>query len=157
MNSDERPLLFLDVDGVLNCLDAQVRTTEVRTEDRWGGHIAMVPFGTRTRIAELTEAFEPVWATAWQGMAHGHFRKHLRLPRESWPYVRYDNFKLTEILRYAAQRRWAWVDDDAEWEIRSLGEYFRDFPGSLVVNPDPRIGLTDEHVTRLLAFASKAP
>lgn len=140
----ERPLLFLDVDGVLNALG--------------GGHPRVildgcpcdVPEGTKERVARLAEAFDVVWATAWFERAHTAWRHVLDLPAESWPYLPWNRYKLTDILRYAKERPWAWVDDDAEWELRQLG-WDRSMVTGTIVAPDPLIGLTDQHVTDLVA------
>lgn len=150
------PLLFLDVDGVLNVgpfPDDGIDGEWVKDGEEFG-RIAFVPDGTAGRLARLLEVYEPVWCTAWQGMAHGHFREHLGLPAESWPYISYQAYKLTEILRYAGHRPWAWVDDMATWEQAKLGDHFKDFPNSLVIVPNDKVGLTDEHVDRLLAWAA---
>jgi hypothetical protein len=133
-----KPFLFLDVDGVI------LAERE---------HLTFIPVGTRERLARLLPVFEPVWATAWLGAAHPTFRDDLDLPDESWPYVDYKDFKLTAILRFAGGRPWAWVDDDAKWELASLGDSFRDLPSSLVICPSYKVGITDEHVEALLAFA----
>ena len=150
------PILFLDVDGVLNCVG----------RDEWGQLAEYAPGrrfpvypppGTADRVRRLTlEAFEPVWATAWLGSAHRCWSRVLNLDPMPWPYVDYERFKLVEIVRYARGRPWAWVDDDARWEMRELGWTDEMVPG-LVLAPDPAEGLTDEHVERLLTWAAEVP
>lgn len=145
----ERPLLFLDVDGVLNCPGE-------RQDDHvphFVGHETIwVPTHTRERVARLLAVYDPIWATAWVGRAHSAWRHVLDLPGESWPYLNYLDFKLPEIIRIAKFHRWAWVDDDANWELRKLG-WDRSMVNGLVLDTDHREGLTDAHVGQLLAYA----
>jgi hypothetical protein len=145
-----KPLLFLDVDGVINCLNIGAGYEVVQPDP--DGLIATVPPGMKARIARLADLYEVVWATAWRGAAHAHFRDYFGLPAESWRYVDYSDLKLTEILRTAGERRWAWVDDDIKFELRNLG-WRPDMVTGLLVEPAPREGLTDAHVERLVAFA----
>lgn len=151
-NETSQPLLFLDVDGVLNC-------PSIKNEEKYDHHIldgmpVFVPPGTKERIEQLREAYTIVWATAWLGSAHSSWRHILELDVESWEYVDYYNTKLVEIIRIAGERKWAWVDDDIELEFRELG-WPRDFVDGLLIEPNPEIGLTDEHVNILLEWASK--
>lgn len=149
----KRPILFLDVDGVLNCLSATVPVEHINPGT---GFEAYVPAGTRERLTLLAEHYEPVWATAWMSSAHAPFRQHLQLPVSAWPYVRWAEYKLPAMLRYAGGRPWAWIDDDAEWEIKALGWTEAMVPG-LVIVPDPRVGLTGEHVRELLIAVGTDP
>lgn len=151
-----KPILYLDVDGVLNALGSnRVQGDYVISEGTWGSAdgITRTPFGTKERVHRLMEAFDIVWATAWRGSAHPHFREHLELPDESFPHVDYIDLKLTEIVKHCKERPWAWVDDDAKWELGRLHEAFGSFDNTLIIVPDPSVGLTDEHVEQLLAFA----
>jgi hypothetical protein len=157
-----RPLLFLDVDGVLNCLFPIVEAEYVKTLDGSREVHSCVPKGTRDRLARVLEVYDPVWATAWMGGAHRHFRDHLGLSEIPWPYIDFFDFKLTQIIKYASKfgnfgtlRPWAWVDDDAKWEIKQLGEHFGQIPDTLIISPQGKIGITDEHVDQLLEFAAR--
>lgn len=147
----EKPLLFLDVDGVLNCLGgSHPRYLTPR------GLSVEVPTGTTDRLARLLDHFDPVWATAWLGTAHSEWKALLGLDSPfPWPYVRYTNLKLPEIIRHAAGRPYAWVDDDARWELHQLGWQTSHVAG-LIVAPDSRVGLTDALVDQLVAFAQTA-
>jgi hypothetical protein len=150
---EERPLLFLDVDGVLNPDIPQVECDSLSSDSSFS--IVNVPKGTKDHLAKLQKHFEIIWATAWLGDAHSFFREHLDLPQDSWPYLDYKHLKLIEIIRFAKDRPWAWVDDDANAELRALGDNFRDMPNSLIIVPKRDIGLTDEHVEELLEFAKE--
>jgi hypothetical protein len=174
-----RPILFLDVDGVLNCqhvehhpvltalprLPADPRRQQDLMEE-YGAEdpaefdgmtrerAAHVPVGTRERLAKILPFFEPVWATFWFSDAHPVLEAHLGLPEEPWPYLAFlGDWKLPAIIEYAAGRPWAWVDDDATFEQRRNPDVV--IPANaLIVQPHVFIGLTDAHVDELLAFSA---
>lgn len=146
----DRPLLFLDIDGVLNCIEGG--HPAYRTQ---GGMPVWVPIGVTDRVSRLLEVFEPAWATAWLGSAHREWKPLLGLTDPfPWAFVAYGNLKLPEIIKRADGRPFVWIDDDADWELRELG-WDRSMVDGLVLAPDPRTGLTDLHVEEALAFAAK--
>lgn len=147
----KRPLLFLDVDGVLNCPGPFQDNYEFLPGMPGG---VFVPPGVRERVHRLIEVYDPVWCTAWLGRAHSSWKDYLGLEGEPWPWVNYRQYKLTELIRLAAGRPFAYVDDDVfTYELRGLG-WTEDMVDGLLVQPDHRVGLTDEHVEQLLAYAA---
>lgn len=149
----DKPILFLDVDGVLNIFDED-KSTGVLIN----GHTpqrAYVPHGMKERIKLLSDNFDIVWATAWFGQAHAAFREHLELPDQSWPHLEWRMFKITEILKYAGIHPWAWVDDDIKFELDDLGwDIDRHIPdNAFLCQVDPNRGLTDDDLYSLLIFA----
>jgi hypothetical protein len=158
-----KPLLFLDVDGVINCLNLFFSKSPAPFEAvDWGhGLIAAIPEGTKERVEQLTEHFAPVWATAWFGHAR-LFNKHW--DQEPWPFLHWHDMKLPAIVRRAAKgtmeptpdRRWAFVDDDAYWEASEFNQQFGPVPEQgLVVPVAPHRGLTDAHVGHLIEWANR--
>lgn len=75
-----RPLLGLDVDGVLNCFgsiwtdeyDAVAWELPPYTPPQ-GGSTLRVPRGTTERLCTLAERFDIVWCTMWEETAHPAF------------------------------------------------------------------------------------
>lgn len=167
-----RPLLLLDVDGVL---------CPVRDNTRPGGYYAPAPGfrceryrhsesgetieiwvsdENRRRLERLAACFEIVWATGWVQNAnrviaplHGLdqlacvelvWSEELRGQTASW--------KLPAIARHVGEERpCVWIDDDLRpdaerWAARRRGP-------TLLVPVDHRVGLTDEAVEAALAFA----
>lgn len=149
LTTAERPLLFLDIDGVLNTMNRDHEPIIL------GGCYCWIPPGTRERVHRLIEVYDPVWCTAWLGRAHSAWRDYLGLDPIPWPYVNYRQYKLVELIRMAGERRWAYVDDDAfTYELRGL-DWTPDMVDGLVIQPDHNTGLTDEHVEELLAYAQE--
>jgi hypothetical protein len=151
-----RPILFLDVDGVLNACPPR-RGHPVSNKL---GYPICIPHGTKERVARLTEVFDPVWATTWREDAHPNFAEDLGLPEEPWEHIEFKDLKLLSIIEHTTHYHltdvtispWVWIDDDALWEIRRLG-LVPDGKRSLAIAPDTGEGLTDDHVERALEFA----
>jgi hypothetical protein len=152
-----KPILFLDVDGVLNACPP----IEGEPVTRKLGFPICIPTGTKERVARLSEEFEMVWATTWRDKAHPNFGEDLGLGEE-WPHVDFHDLKILSILEYAVQVKlsgtivqpWVWIDDDAPWEMQTVG-LRHDESKTLVLAPDTAVGLTDGHVQRALDFAAR--
>jgi hypothetical protein len=149
-HSTERPLLYLDVDGVINAISYGDTDVELEADFRAApegsprDYRIRVPAGTRDRVAELERAFDMVWATTWEHAA----TQVLKLSM-SW------TVKLDSVLYHAEQRPCAWVDDllydDAYTAFERRGAQVAP---SLLVQPFEQAGLGDEHVAELLDFAA---
>lgn len=106
----------------------------------------------------LLDAFEVVWATGWEERANEHLPWLLGLPGEL-PTLRFDgraiwaraHWKIDAIDEYAGERPAAWIDDSFDDECYRWAEE-RQAP-TLLVRTDPPVGIDEEHVERLLAFA----
>lgn len=161
MDRDERrPLLLIDHDGVLNVprLGRPDEAFEaVFTAD---GLTHRVPLGTAGRIARLEEVFDPVWATAWEGLAPALLAPHLGFGRD-WPVLRFgvgslktETWKLAAVKKWCAEnadgRRVGWLDDDLGPDAEAWAAERGDF---LLVRTHELEGLNDEQVERLLAWA----
>ena len=156
----ERPLLLVDVDGVISLFGFD--------PDRCpNGHWQMVDgvahflSGTAgAHLRRLSAAYELAWCTGWEDKANEYlplalgFDRHL--PHLSFadaiPHVG-GHWKLRAIDRYAgADRPVAWIDDAHEERCRAWAQE-RSGP-TLLITTDPATGLTGEHVGRLLDWAS---
>jgi hypothetical protein len=174
-----KPLLFLDIDGVVNCDSKRhseryvVRVPVVEMPvhpfinvPATGAEYAEyeVNFDPRYRawLAELGEVFELVWASTWEHNANRYISELLGLGElgvveHSLEPVLFSEAKSADVVRwkwrtiteYAKGRPLAFVDDHAG-RLASSRE-LRVGVATLVLAPTQ--GLTRKHVERLVEFA----
>ena len=160
-----RPLLFLDIDGVLN----PVLPTDGFTAHDILDFTVLLSVTHADWLRELSSTYELVWATTWEHEANRHIAPLLELPR--LPVVEFTGYearpddpklpvldlftgrKWVPILRYAAGRPFAWVDDVMPERLVSRSRLRRD---RLLLPVDPAHGLRREHVDRLLDHPPRA-
>lgn len=157
----QRPLLLVDVDGVLSLFgfpaDAPPagRLVFVDGLPHWLSDQAGI------LIERLMASFEPVWCTGWEDRAPEHLPHLLGLEPPAFPYLRFEpaaaaerHWKLDAIDAYAgADRALAWIDDGhdertAEWAAQRPGP-------TLLVTTDPAVGLTAAQAAELESWASE--
>jgi len=149
-----RPLLLMDVDGVLNpypgCPDGFAEYDLFPEDDE------PVRLGSihRDWLHELAESFTMVWATGWGRDANRLLCPHFGLPELpviSFPPRPFDpRAKVLSIAAFTAEQAVAWVDDVVTSEARSWAEA-RPYP-TLLVEADHRVGLTRADVDSLLGW-----
>jgi hypothetical protein len=165
----ERPLLMVDIDGVISLFGGWEQTASGRRD--WDG--AHSPAGTfhsidgtphflssaaAAHLLDLSSLFELVWASGWEERANEHLPHLLGLPPDL-PFLTFAravgrsnaHWKLEAIDAYAGERALAWVDDalgDAchEWARERAAP-------TLLVQTDPRRGLTASEARRLAHWA----
>jgi hypothetical protein len=150
-----RPLLFLDVDGVLNPFP--------ETPDGFDEHDFFPEDGEPVRLAdahrewlhELSGAYELVWATGWGENANRLLSPFFGLPTlpvVSVPSIPFDpSAKVPGVDALASDRPAAWVDDLLTPEARAWAAERR--APTLLVDVDSQEGLTRRHVDTLLGWA----
>ena len=154
-----RPLLLIDVDGVISLFGFDpARRPEGRFEIVDGiAHFLSATAGEHLR--RLCESFEPAWCTGWEEKANEYLPRALELPGP-FPHISFGSasatvgghWKLAAIDTYAGpDRPLAWIDDAhdercEEWASLRRGP-------TLLMGTDPATGLTEQHVERLLAWA----
>jgi len=173
-----KPLLFLDVDGVLNVrrYPFAEHLVEVKTAD-----LAQSPFTNSFRgqsvdltlripnaydawLAELGEHFELVWATTWEKAANIYISPLLGLgelgvvEHHLWPptfrEVTNGNigvWKMRSILSYAGDRPFAFIDDNG-YGAQAFAESVRGASADVLVIVAAE-GLERDHVDDLIAWA----
>ena len=158
-HAGDRPLLFLDVDGViaLNAFSKGLPPGEVCASAL--GYIYL-PDRTGGLVRELTKRFDVVWATGWEHRANTGLLRPLGL-REELPVITFGkkarhgsaDWKLKRVNAYAGRRPAAWLDDHLD-DCHERWAAERSEP-TLLIPVDPHTGLTPDHVERLLHWADR--
>ena len=120
-----------------------------------------IPGDVGDRLVTLAERFELVWATGWEERANEHLLHVLGLPFDELPYLTFDgravfgsaHWKVDAIDAYARDRPAAWIDDNIDETCATWAK--RRKPPTLIVETDPAVGLTDEHVATLVGWADE--
>lgn len=167
-----RPLLLLDVDGPLNPWQANPNrrpegyTTHRLRPEGWKNQrkrplrVWLKPSHGQ---ALLDLPFELVWCTTWKHEANTMIGPVLGLPE--LPVITFDPdwhlptradgtyFKTHDLVRWAAGRPFAWVDDEISDFDR---EYVTEHHGApaLLHHVSPRLGLLDDDFKALAAWAA---
>lgn len=169
---DPRPLLLIDVDGVLNVLS---RHPKPRIYNEHVVTIGTYDFPIRFRkelsdwIFTLVEHYVPVWCTMWDDEANEHLAPLLGLP--DFPVIPCNesgtrlalggpvsplHHKVPSIEEHVGNRAFAWVDDeigrhDEAWGARRTVEVAPTY----LLRIDQRMGLLEHHVNKLVTWAEE--
>lgn len=154
----KRPLVLLDVDGVLNPArrhSLRLRQHECVLDGQTYRILLNARHGPKlTDLARDTGA-ELAWATTWEQHANVEIGPRIGLPPLPVITVNGDpgtrageHFKTRHVAEYVAGRPFVWFDDNLgtpDWQ------YLKDHPGVedfLLVEVDPRTGLSDRHLAQ---------
>lgn len=153
------PYLLLDVDGVLALRGGVAAGFEPHTVEDSAGtrHRVWLNVDHGRWLRSLADDYEVVWATGW-----GHDAPRLLGPLLGLPPMSVLEFterprlgvtlnKLDDVAAFVRQRPTAWIDDDIDDQTR-LWAAQRGAP-TLLVDADPTIGMTYEHVALLEEFS----
>ena len=158
----ERPILFLDVDGVISpfgfAQGAQPHG-ELHTID---GVAHCIGRRCGELVRRLAERYELVWATGWEQKANRYLLSLLGLPPRELPCLTFDgsatfgpaHWKLEAIDRYAGDRPAAWIDDNLRDERCRAWAAERRAP-TLLIPTESAVGLSEDQVERLLEWADE--
>ncbi|MEA2254577.1 MAG: hypothetical protein QOG35_622 [Solirubrobacteraceae bacterium] len=152
-----KPLLFVDIDGVLSLFGF---ASDSRPPGTWlnvDGVVHLISATAAKHLHRLASRFELVWCSGWEEKANEHLLKVLSLPRPL-PFLTFPaqegarHWKLPAIEAHARDRPLAWVDDAHDDACRGWAAA-REAP-TLLVATDPLAGLADGHVAVLERWAA---
>ena len=147
-----RPLLLLDVDGVLMPVGRSVPPGFERSTSPTFDIVVSPQHGAW--LHQLRELFDLVWATSWGDTANDTFGAYFGLPH--LPSVPLKTLttdgtrKLQSVAAYVGDRALAWIDDEL-YEDAELWAGDRDAP-TLLIRTAASVGLRRDHVERLVTF-----
>lgn len=144
-----RPLLLVDVDGVLLVLGSY-------EGDEEHGYEPVFVSEAGAWLRELAQRFDLVWATSWESLANVEVAPRLGLG--PLPVIHFDpdydarTPKLRSAAAYVGERPCAWIDDDLgrDADAWAAGRA----AATLLLHVDRREGLQRRHVDELLSFAA---
>ena len=156
--TDERPILALDVDGVISLFGFDGPPAEAPGRFHLiNGTAHCIDDGVGERIRRVGDRYDIVWATGWEDRANERLPQLLGLDGDL-PYLTFDgnarfgssHWKVGPIDDYAGDRPLAWIDDCLD---ETCHAWAASRPGpTLLVPTEPFRGLTDELVESLLRW-----
>jgi hypothetical protein len=157
--SDNRPLLLVDVDGVISLFGFDPAGPPAGRFELVDGIAHYLSAVAGEHLRALDRDFELVWCTGWEEKANEYLPSALGLSAP-FPYLSFDravaranaHWKLQAIDDYAGpDRALAWIDDAHTGECSAWAAAR---PGrTLLVATEPAVGITAHHVQQLLTFA----
>ena len=156
----DRPLLALDVDGVISLFGFNGPLDQVPGRFHLiDGMAHCIPDGIADRLRRLGERYDVFWATGWEDRANDRLPEILGLPGEL-PFLTFGgnarfgtaHWKIDAIDRYAGDRPLAWVDDCLDETCHAWASE-RPAP-TLLVPTEPDRGLEEAHVDALLDWVT---
>jgi len=163
-----RPLLMVDIDGVLSLFGPGAPGDDPARPVRSGSFhsIEGIPHflsaSAAAHLLDLHALYQLVWASGWEERADEHLPHLLGVPRDL-PFLRFRrdlaganktrnaHWKLDAIDTYAGARALAWIDDALDEECHAWAAA-REAP-TLLVQTEPEHGLTDREAELLRRWA----
>ena len=149
-----KPLLFVDIDGVLSLFG--FCPEQVPTRCSWhqvDGIVHLLSHEAAEHLQALEHHYEIVWCSGWKDRANDHLPHVLKVG--PYPHLTFGasdgHWKLASVNAHAQDRPLAWIDDDLNDAVRAWAAE-RAAP-TLIVETAPSSGLTAAHAERLRAFA----
>jgi hypothetical protein len=158
VHDDLRPLLLVDVDGVV-CPYAHelAEPAAAGLEQATVGHSRVwLARDIAEHLHRLRELFQLVWCTAWEDHAAEFLAPFLGLP--ALPVIRFEepaeedgHWKWPAIETFVRDRPFAWIDDELGRD--DLARARRRSAPTMLVQIEGTHGLDDTHVEQLEGFA----
>lgn len=152
----DKPLLFVDIDGVISLFGFPPGEPPAGIWTSVDGVLHLISAAASGHLLALGRAFDLVWCSGWEDKADEHLVPALSLPVRPpfltfYPRSANVHWKLGAVERHAGERPLAWIDDAFDDSCHAWAAARR--APTLLVATDPAVGLADEHVARLAAWA----
>ncbi|MGH2991850.1 MAG: hypothetical protein ACRDMA_18705 [Solirubrobacterales bacterium] len=156
----ERPILAVDVDGVISLFGFDDPTDAAGDFHLIDGIAHCISRSAGERLRRLSDWYELVWATGWEERANEYLPQLLGLPAEL-PYLTFDgrarfgsaHWKIDAIAEYAGDRPLAWIDDCIDESCR-FWAHLRPGP-TLLVPVEPQRGLEEAQTEALISWVKE--
>ncbi len=154
----ERPILAVDVDGVISLFGfEEPPDRSLASFELIDGMVHCISLGAGERLRRLAEYYELVWATGWEERANDVLPRILGLPE--LPVVNFGgaaqfgtaHWKLEPLAELAEGRALAWIDDSFDESCYEWARS-RSHP-TLLVPTESKLGLEEAHAEALSAWA----
>jgi hypothetical protein len=158
VSSPVRPLLLLDIDGVLNPFAAQTIPDGYVERHLFDGDPVLVNVRHGDWIRELAAVFDVVWVSGWGEDANRVLAPLLRLaalpvvPLPSAPFAA--TAKVSAVAAFAGQLPAVWIDDALTEAARVWAAGRR--AATLLIPTNPAVGWTRRHVDQALRWTLTA-
>jgi Swiss Army Knife RNA repair-like protein len=152
----DKPLLFVDIDGVLSVFGFSPTARPAGTWVDVDGVWHLISSAAAGHLLALAPVFDLVWCSGWEDKADEHLVHVLDLPVRP-PFLTFPvpagtaHWKLATVERHAGARPMAWIDDGFDDSCHAWAAA-RTAP-TLLVATDPAIGLAAEHAALLERWA----
>ena len=151
---------MVDIDGVISLFAGGPGGSAAGSFHSIEGIPHFLSATAASHLLDLQEHFQLVWASGWEEKAEEHLPRLLGLPR-ALPYLRFDrsvgrsnaHWKLEAIEAFAGGRPLAWLDDALNGACHEWAE--RRGAPTLLVQTDPRLGLTGREAALLTSWAQQ--
>ena len=152
----DKPLLFVDIDGVISLFSFPPAVPPAGTWTSVDGVPHLISATASGHLLSLARAFDLVWCSGWEEKADEHLAPTLCLPVRppflTFPPSQSDvHWKLGAIEDHAGDRPLAWIDDAFDDSCHAWAAARR--APTLLVATEPAVGLAADHVARLEAWA----
>src|SRR5215210_7179543 len=148
----DKPLLFVDIDGVISVFGFSPAERPAGTWLNLDGVPHLISAAAAQHLLVLAPLFDLVWCSGWEDKADEHLVRLLNLPVRP-PFLTFPvptgpaHWKLATVERHAGDRPMAWIDDGFDdschvWAAARMAP-------TLLVATDPAVGLGDEQAARL--------
>lgn len=157
MSRTPRPVLLIDVDGVLNPFAAR-RTKPAFTMHQLAGYPVRLNPAHGPALLAFADRFDLVWATTWEDQANTLIGPILGLPK--LPVIHFDfaaskDHKWPDIDRFIGDRPAIWLEDDARVGDNAWAQRRNLKIPTRIIKTNPGSGLLPEHLAVIERFATR--